>query len=255
MLPDTWVSASNSVNGNIKTMKNALGVRIPKTIIMSCIAQVHLPTTHGRNPSQGLNYGWKKHQTKHQVIQAIIDGLQAWREMKPPPSSPKVQAAIDAQSAIGWFPFMMGQTTQEWEFIQEEHLQKIGSKRHAKTWTTQVLKQLMMVAWDMWADRNNIKHHTITHAKQREIDKLDELINHEFQLGTKNLRSFGKTHLHKGLSHVLRYDIITKRQWLESMRVARKKEQPSEPTSEEMRQRAFMYDWLLGDLDINDWLM
>ena len=115
-------------------------------------------------------------------------------------------------------------------------------------WTKQLLKQLMMVAWDMWADRNNAKHNTMTKVKKREIEDLNELIQEQCSMGNESLLPEDHGLLKKDLEMIIQeYDVIGKKQWLSSLTHARsrfdsRKEEEPQPATQ--RQRKLLRDWL-----------
>ena len=71
---------------------------------------------------------------------------------------PGTRAALAAQENIGWFPFLLlGWVSKQWIPIQQEFLSKSHIKITSQRWTTQLAEKMMMIAWDLWADRNDTK--------------------------------------------------------------------------------------------------
>ena len=105
-----------------------------------------------------------------------------------------------------------------------------------------------MIAWDVWADRNNIKHNTMTKVKKREIDALNELIKDQYNIGNESLLPEDHGLLKKDMDMIIQeYDVIGKKQWLSSLTHARsrfdsKQEEGPEPATQ--RQRELPRDWL-----------
>ena len=181
-------------------------------------------------------------------------GLQRWKSgAQPPVLDPNVypswmQKVVDEQTAVGWFPLMMGKMTKGWIETQQTYLREMNMGDKLERWTKQLLKQLMMIAWDMWADRNNIKHNTMTEAKKREIENLNELIREQHSMGNESLLPEDHGLLKKDLEMIIQeYDVIGKKQWLSSLTHARsrfdsRKEEEPQPAAQ--RQRELPRDWL-----------
>ena len=81
------------------------------------------------------------------------------------------------QSKISWFALLTGRVSLCWSHAQHAHQARMHIDRPTLRWTSAMLQQLFLIAWDMWQDRNNIKQNSITAAKQREIDRLDAEID------------------------------------------------------------------------------
>ena len=70
-----------------------------------------------------------------------------------------------------------------WAPLQQERFEKLGVLNTGERWLSMLLKRLMMTSWDMWSDRNDIKHggHTLA-ARQEAVHDLQELIRQELAL-------------------------------------------------------------------------
>ena len=75
-----------------------------------------------------------------------------------------MRAAQLHQDAIGWFGLMTGHASMLWAPLQQERFEKLGVLNTGERWLSMLLKRLMMTSWDMWSDRNDIKHggHTLS---------------------------------------------------------------------------------------------
>ena len=110
------------------------------------------------------------------------------------------------------------------------------------------MKQLMMIAWDQWADRNNIKHNTMTPAKQRELNALDSMVREKHGIDEKSLLKEDRHLVQKDLDTILNeYDVIGKKQWIESVEQAKRRfdsNQEAEATPAVQKQREPLQKWL-----------
>jgi hypothetical protein len=98
-----------------------------------------------------------------QVIEAIIEGLSAWRqgneavEREEWPES--VRTAVAQQNRIGWRAIFEGRPAVGWSQALEEGTQEQRKKRKSgRWWVVEISKKLIGVAWDLWTHRNEIVH-------------------------------------------------------------------------------------------------
>ena len=90
-------------------------------------------------------------------------------------------------------------------------------------WTSSVLKLMFHMAWDLWQDRNNIKHHTATAAKMREMAHLDQEIEEHRMTDMTGISHADKKHLTLSVERQQNMTVEQKCQWLhmaEAIRVA-----------------------------------
>ena len=70
------------------------------------------------------------------------------------------------------FRCSQGRVSLYWSHAQRDYLKRMKIDTPTLHWTSSVLKLMFHTAWDLWQDRNNIKHHTATAAKMREMAHL-----------------------------------------------------------------------------------
>jgi hypothetical protein len=127
-----------------------------------------------------------------ELVRAIMARLNQWSQdpLTPPPfrsRSTSVSRTITAQDTIGWYQFILGRVVRSFAETQQEHLQSIFKKRTGLRWVQALINKLWDVSWDMWAHRNGIKHNTVTHAEQRNLDMTQALLNEQAKKGTRGL--------------------------------------------------------------------
>jgi len=95
------------------------------------------------------------------LIDTFCSLLRSWRlcqSIYPIHFSLALRPALYAQSTIGWTNFFLGRWTPVWRTLQNAHYVSIASKRTSLRWTTAVIHQLLLTAWDLWQYRNNRLH-------------------------------------------------------------------------------------------------
>jgi hypothetical protein len=189
-------------------------------------------------------------QTDPQVARAILQGVQSIRSGHPGTFLGRVDAAraYVSQTGIGWFPFLTGFASTQWGTIQESYDKSKGIDKPLRRSKREILKKLLSVAWDMWRHRSGILHDTDTSAKQRWNQELSTAVQAQFDLGTTTL---APRHQHwladKTLSHILDYEPQLKRQWLESVELARESydRNTSRAHRSNQAQRNLLRSWLI----------
>ena len=91
------------------------------------------------------------------------------------------------QCRIGWSELLKGRIAYQWREIQDAYFKWLGRRNTGRTWVIALITKLWNVTWDMWDNRNDVKHNAITAADQRRIEHLDGQIREQFQLGRTNL--------------------------------------------------------------------
>ena len=69
-----------------------------------------------------------------------------------------LQSIVSDQVDIGWINFLSGRWSVKWKEAQKRHYLNMNKKKSARAWAVAILKKLMMIRWDLWQYRNNIKH-------------------------------------------------------------------------------------------------
>jgi ribonuclease HI len=189
--------------------------------------------------------------TMPQLQTAILNGLSQWRDpthLPCPSGIQDIRTAVALQDTIGWYPFATGHMGYLWKGIQQQYYAFLGRRNTGKKWARELIKKLWGVAWDMWEHRNDILHNSDTPAKLRRIAQANLRIEEEFDTGIEGLLPRDKHWILQPMVQVLRYDLIVKAQWLESVALARERFKIRRDASHEImrNQRELMAQWLLG---------
>ena len=131
---------------------------------------------------------------------------------------------------LGWFAFLTGRISIHWSHAQHIHHLQQKITKPALRWTSSIIQHLFDISWDMWCDRNNIKHESTTAAAQREMAALDKEMNEHRAIGVDGISTHDRCFLTLTREHQQSMSIMDKRLWLhtaEAICVAHANRQPS----------------------------
>lgn len=169
---------------------------------------------------------WMKQQsTDPNLIEAILENINAWRESRPPKlsanSAQKLTEAIEMQTKIGWSSFIRGFVYCDWKEIQRAHLQKIQSKKSHKRWLKMLIIKFWQISWDMWRFRNGILHtQSTTHITNFTFLLTTEIVK-EMDYGGRLLPPTCKYLFNQSQSKLLSTTTNNKKLWLANVWAAR----------------------------------
>jgi hypothetical protein len=115
-------------------------------------------------------------QTPSSIINAILDGLQGWRNGVDHIFNGNTTAgqAGTLQNQMGWKHMFEGRPHKIWRQLQTTHY---GSERLGKRWVGELVKKTWQIAWDLWEHRNGILHDkNIGYCAQETDDKIRKLL-------------------------------------------------------------------------------
>jgi len=81
-----------------------------------------------------------------------------WNIGQPTPPNNKQSEVAKEQEAVGWDLILEGSASKKWCEQQANHWKAYKSQKSSKCWTTELLKKLMRIAWDMWQHHNKVLH-------------------------------------------------------------------------------------------------
>ena len=109
---------------------------------------------------------------------------------------------------------MTGRISSLWTESQKIYWQKEKIDKLPRRWASALIRKLFLVAWDLWKDRNNIKHSSESAAAKREMRKLDEEIDELRQAGTAGIPESHLPYLLLSPERQADMDLIQKRRWV-----------------------------------------
>jgi hypothetical protein len=136
-------------------------------------------------------------------------------------TSPKVQAAIDIQTDIGWENFFEGCVAKEWEHIQIIYYEWCQSKKSGRRWTTALIQKLCDIAWDLWEYRNGIIHAKENAEILHNMVATDGNIWAHYLQGPCGLAQHDHSLFSEPIENILLASIIYHQKWLKRVETAR----------------------------------
>jgi len=174
------------------------------------------------------------------LITNLLTGLQEWRSGE---TISGTSSMTRQQSLIGWDAVMDGWLVLEWHAHQEAYWNLWKCQKSSKHWTSELIKKLWNISWDMWDHQNRILHNT---SQPRE-DILDSAINDQvrylFSLGLQAVPRDTFRFFAQPADVLLSKSRQYKIQWVASMEVAIKRKQHHKYGSYLLEQH-FMRRWL-----------
>ena len=190
--------------------------------------------------------------TAPSLQKTLLSILTKWRNGTTitPESFPRIfgirEAVKDQSLGLGWTNFVLGRWSPKWQTVQQQYYNRTRSKRTSKRWATSIIHKLLLTVWDLWDYRNSIKHGGAGPIVRSQHRQLNTRIRQEFREGYGEILAHEK-YLFRSYTFSLlaRYDLAQKKQWLESVQLARKIiNNNNAPISFLAAMRKFIQDWL-----------
>jgi len=128
--------------------------------------------------------------TSPNLTTAILARLREWRDGTPRVAATGTrltQTALKEQESIGWHAFLLGFASSKLAEVQQEYFASLKMMNTGERWLSALITKLQQTAWDMWDNRNDVKHNSITARKQAEIDAVSHAVRAQYDLGTAGL--------------------------------------------------------------------
>lgn len=171
-----------------------------------------------------LDTWMNEQQTLPRLRKSLIQHLRRWHtgsDLAGIP--PALEQAFLEQEHIGWYNFLFGYVSQEWQRLQQAHYQYLGLQKTGKRWVTALIEKLWQVIWNQWDDRNKTLHNKKKILEYYDTSELDQEVRTEYFKGIpprcprKDRRYFKK----RSLSHLLNLPTVKKRLWLSTIQKIR----------------------------------
>jgi hypothetical protein len=203
-------------------------------------------TTQWESSLSKLDIWLRKAATMPDLRNAILSRLRSWRANEefqvPSYTWPGVNNLLQQQDLIGWRAFLEGAILQQWAAKQQEYYTWLQRRNTGRRWITTLIKKLWEISWDMWEQRNGELTNPESPASLREHARLDALISTEYaDIITLTLRD--RRWFRRSKEVIATETIDYKKQWLESVSLARARFARRQPTNLQA-QRAAMRNFL-----------
>jgi len=127
--------------------------------------------------------------------------------------------AVD-QADIGHQYMMDGWLSREWRAHQEQTWKQICSWKLSKRWTSELVKQLWNVAWDMWEQRNEALHNSDNNRELILETAVNNQIRQIYAIGLGQLARADFGLMKNSVDQQLQLPLQTKRLWVELIAAA-----------------------------------
>ena len=128
------------------------------------------------------------------------------------------------QLRIGPQCLLEGLLASQWAPLQQRYFRSMGSRRSGAIWASTLSRQLILIGFQMWTNRNSVFHSDDNVAALADRNVLDSRIRDEFRAGSRGLQAHIRPLLrpsHQAI--VLRYSNDDKADWLESVQSSRRR--------------------------------
>ncbi len=212
-----------------------------KPHIIRCPAEAAVTIWHSF--LKNLRSWLRKQRTSPVLTDTILQCLKSWyQEENLQPSSVTSRYLFDDFHAIGADRLIEGWLPLVWRLEQEHYWSHIRTQKSSKRWTSELIKKLWDVAWDLWDQHNEALHNDTINR-----DILDSHANDQI----RNIYQHGSTTLPRDALHLIRAPLdaqlqkplATKLLWLQSVQAAqdcKKHHEHGAMTGEQRLMRSFL---------------
>jgi hypothetical protein len=107
-------------------------------------------------------------ETAPHITRAITRRLQQWRKHGDR-ALPRfkdhdqwgTRHAVKEQDQIGWCQLLLGRIGNKWSDAQQRCVDSLQKKNTGRRWTISLIQKALEIAWDVWEQRNHIKHNAL----------------------------------------------------------------------------------------------
>jgi len=180
--------------------------------------------------------------TDRQIRNHLMGYLKNWNSTNATATTPG--NPIPTQDDIGKQYIWDGWLSTEWREQQEQAWKRLRSRKSSRRWTSELIKKLWNVAWDMWEQRNDALHEsTLNRGLILEKD-INDKIRQIYSVGIGQLARGDFGLMKNPLEHQIQLPLHTKQQWVESIAAALHRKQIHEHGSMLAEQR-LMETWVV----------
>jgi len=156
--------------------------------------------------------------TERLIRKQLLHGLRTWttpEQLLHTPESP-----LAAQERLGKQYMWDGWLSTEWRQQQDQIWQQIRSRKSSRWWTSEIIKKLWNIAWDMWEQRNDALHESEQNREAILGRDTNNKIKQAYAIGMGQLARTDFGLMANTLEHHLGQPHHTQKLWLESIAAA-----------------------------------
>ena len=202
---------------------------------------------------QKLDIGLTGLDTAPYLQKAILKRVQQWRKFGDR-DLPRftdydrwgTQHAVAEQDRIGWYQFFLGRLGKKWSDAQQRYIDSLNQKNTGRRWTIAIIQKAIDMAWDMWEQRNDIKHNTLHPRAALAVLDIKVKLQLLYRKGCNGFLSQDKLLFSKSEVKLLKGEPNEMLQWISSVQHAKKRAaQAKKDRAATMQiERALMKRWL-----------
>ena len=191
--------------------------------------------------------------TAPSLLAAIMKRLRQWRRLGDR-DLPKfrgfdqwgTQHAVREQDSIGWYQLLLGRIAQKWSDSQQRYVDSLHKKNTGRRWAISLIQKALDVAWDMWAQRNEIMHHTLHPRAAAEVARIKVQLQLLYRKGRASLLAQDRLLFCKSEAKLLKGSPIEMLQWTTSVLTATRRAASAKHDQEATMasERSLMKQWL-----------
>ena len=191
--------------------------------------------------------------TAPHIQRAILKRLRQWRKFGDR-ALPRftdfdmwgTQHAVKEQDRIGWYQFLLGRLGRRWSDAQQRYLDSLHQRHTGRRWTISLITKAIEVAWDMWEQRNDIKHNTLHPRRAAAVARIKAQLHLLYRTGSDGFLPQDKLLFSKSLPKLLKGSPSEMLQWITSALNATRRaaDAKQDKTASMAAERALMTRWL-----------
>jgi hypothetical protein len=129
-------------------------------------------------------------------VAAILKRLRQWRQFGDRALAKfqgfdqwGTQHPVREQDTVGWYQLLLGRIARKRSDSQQRHIDSLQKKSTGRRWAISVIQKALDVAWDMWEQRNDIKHNTLHPRRAAEVARIAAQLQLFYRKGSAGLLS------------------------------------------------------------------
>ncbi len=154
--------------------------------------------------------------------------------------------AVKEQDQIGWHQLLLGRIGNKWSDAQQRHIDSLQKKNTGRRWTISLIQKALEIAWDMWEQRNHIKHNALHPRAAAAVVDVKVQLQLLYRKGHAGFLSQDRLLFSKSETKLLKGEAKEMLQWITSvLNATRRAAQAKNDAYASMQvERAIMQRWL-----------